>query len=84
MKYVVEWTPPAEDELIALWTAAVDQSLAAAVVHRLEQRLQINPYAGQRRQSSVNRILLSSHIGLLFDMIEDDKKVLVLLVWSIG
>ncbi len=83
MKYTIEWTPPAEDELIAVWTAATDQSLVTAVVHRLEQRLRINPYVGQTRHSSVNRVVLSPPIGIWFDIIEDDKKVLVLSVWSI-
>ena len=81
MKYAVEWSPPTEDELITLWTAASDQSLVTAVVQRLEQRLRINPYVGQVRQSSVNRVVVSSPIGIWFDIIEDDKKVLVLSVW---
>ena len=84
MKYAVEWTAPAEQELITLWTAAADQALVAAVVHRVEQRLQINPYVGKARQSSVNRVVLLTPIGLWFDIIEDDKKVLILSVWSIG
>ena len=83
MKYMVEWTPPAEDELIALWMAAPDQSLVTSVIHQLEKRLEINPYLGQTRQSSANRVVLSSPVGIWFDIIEDDKKVLVLSVWLI-
>jgi hypothetical protein len=84
MNYTVEWTQPAEDELIALWMAAPDQSLMTTAVHRLEQRLQFNPYVGRAHQSSVNRVVLSSPIGIWFDIIEDDRKVLVLSVWPIG
>jgi hypothetical protein len=74
MKYTVEWTSPAEDELIDIWTSATDQGLMTAVVHRLEQRLQINPYVGKTRHSSVNRVVLSLPIGIWFDIIEDDKR----------
>jgi hypothetical protein len=42
MKYTVEWAPPAEDELIALWMAAPDHGLVTAVVHQLEKRLELN------------------------------------------
>ena len=84
MKYTVEWTPPAEDELIALWAASTDQALLTLVIHQLEQRLRLDPYRiGRRRQSSVNRVVLSSPIGMSFEIIEDDKKVLILAIWSI-
>ena len=61
----------------------LDQSLVTSVIHQLEKRLEINPYLGQTRQSSANRVVLSSPVGIWFDIIEDDKKVLVLSVWLI-
>jgi hypothetical protein len=82
MKYTVEWIPPAEDELTALWTTAPDQAMVTAVVQRLEQLLSLDPYrVGESRQSSVSRVVLAPPVGLSFDIIEDDKKVLVLSVW---
>lgn len=84
MKYTVEWIPPTEDELMALWAASPDQALVTSVIHRLEQLLALDPYrVGESRQSSVSRVVLSSPIGMSFDIIEDDQKVLALSVWSI-
>jgi len=84
VSYAVEYLPPAEDELISAWTAAPDQALVTAVVHRLEQLLRINPWrVGRPYQSPLNRVVLASPVGMWFDIVEDDKKVLVLSVWSI-
>ena len=69
---------------MTVWAAAPDRALVSLVVHRLEQLMALDPYrVGESRQSSVSRVALSSPIGLLFDIIEDDKKVLILSVWSI-
>ena len=84
MRYALEWIPPAEDELIVLWTTAPDQALITEVVSHLEKLLSLDPYrVGESRQSSVSRVVLSSPVGLSFDIIEDDKRVLILSIWPI-
>jgi hypothetical protein len=70
--------------LIALWTASADQALVTLVVHQIEMRLRLNPLrTGESRDSSVSRLVLASPVGLWFEVIEDDQKVLVISVWSI-
>jgi|GEM_PF-1731733 len=84
MKYTVEYAPPAEDELVALWTNASDKRLVKATVNRLELPMSPDPkQVGESRGSPLTRIVLSSPLGLWFDIIEDDRKVLVLSVWEI-
>lgn len=83
--YAVVWTPQAEDELAAIWVAAADRQAVTDATHRLEQQLAQNPLGtGESRDSSVHRVKMVPPIGIDFDVIEDDKRVLVQAVWATG
>ncbi len=84
MNYAVTWTPGAEQELAAVWLAAADRGAVAASSHRLDQDLANDPYArGVPRNSSVNRTATDLPLGIDYEIIEDDKKVRILRVWSL-
>ena len=84
MSYTVVWVPPAEEELASVWLAAADRAAVTAAVHRLEQRLVRDPlHTGQVRWSSVQRVVTDPPLGIDFEVIEDDKRVLVQAVWAI-
>jgi hypothetical protein len=56
MNYTVEWTPPAEDELIALWTDATDQNLVTAT-EVLAKVLLADPRPPRKRVPAIPRDL---------------------------
>jgi hypothetical protein len=85
MKYLVSWTPRAEERLASAWLAAPDQKAVTDAAHVLDQHLANDPLRfGESRMSSINRVAWEAPLGIEFDVIEDDKKVLVLTVWLIS
>ena len=78
MNYTVEWTTDAENDLAALWNAAVDQRAVTDASAWLDTRLANDPlHFGQPWASSVHRIAVRDLIGVEFEIIEDDKRVIV-------
>ena len=78
MKYVVVWPDEIAQELAAVWLAAADPSASAASTHRLEQLLERDPlHTGESRGSSVNRVAFDRPVGIAFEVVEDDKRVVV-------
>ena len=84
MNYRVVWPKETLDELAAAWLAAADRDAVTAASHEIDQALGQDPYAcGFRRNSSVNRTLVDYPLGVEYEIIEDDKKVHVVRVWSV-
>jgi hypothetical protein len=85
MNYTVIWEPPAENNLADAWIVAQDRTaITHAASHRLDLALASDPYAiGFATGSSVNRTAIDLPLGIDYEIIEDDKKVRVLRVWSV-
>jgi len=78
MNYQVEWTPAAEQDLADVWNAAADRNAVTAAADWLDRHLARDPlHFGQPWASSVHRIAVRDPIGVEFEVIEDDKRVLV-------
>jgi hypothetical protein len=85
VNYTVTWTQEAEDGLAAAWLAAADRPAVTAASHRLDTALKQDARnLGESRISSIVRIAIGLPLGIEFEIIEDDKKVRVLRVWSIA
>jgi hypothetical protein len=85
MNYAVEWTPEAGSDLAAIWTAAADRSAVTTAAAWLDARLARDPlHTGQPWGSSVHRVAVRDPIGVEFEVIEDDKRVIVHGVFSAG
>jgi hypothetical protein len=85
MNYAVHWTEAALNELAAAWTAATDRNAVTAASHRLDLDLAADPFAiGLARNSSVNRTAVDLPLGVDYEIIEDDKTVRVVRVWSLA
>ena len=85
MSYRVEWTPEAENDLAAIWNAAPDRAAVTAASAWLDSHLAADPlHFGQPWASSVHRIAVRDPIGIEFEVIEDDKLVIVHGVFTIG
>lgn len=83
--YHVEWTPEAENDLAAIWNDAADRNVVTSAAEWLEQHLARDPLRfGNPWGSSVHRIAGRDPIGVEFEVIEDDKRVIVHGVFAIG
>jgi len=78
MNYEVFWTRAAENDLATIWIATRDQAVLTAVAARLEELLADAPLRlGQPRTSSIHRVAYLAPLGVEFQVIEDDKRVIV-------
>jgi hypothetical protein len=78
MKYQILWDSTAEDELTAIWLAAADRTAVTRASAWLDLRLAIHPLElGESRASSVQRVAFHPPLGIEFEVIEDDKRVIV-------
>jgi hypothetical protein len=85
MTYSVSWTPTALNALAAIWNDSTDRNAVTTASHWLEQAIENRPIGfGEARNSSVVRIAFRPPLGIEFEIIEDDKKVRVLRVWSVA
>jgi len=85
MNYRVEWTPEAENDLAGLWNIATDQAGVTAASDWLDRHLSRDPLNfGEPWTSSIHRIAVRDPIGVEFEVIEDDKLLLVHSVFAIG
>jgi hypothetical protein len=84
MSSAAVWAPTAERRLAAVWTAA-DRGAVTAASAWLDTRLASNPLRfGKPIDSSVHRVAVRDPIGVEFEVIEDDKRVIVHGVFGAG
>lgn len=85
MNYDVRWDATAENELAAIWLAARDRAGVTRASAWIEARLATRPLIlGTPRTSSVHRVAFCHPLGVEFDVIEDDKRVIVRAVFAIS
>lgn len=78
MNYEVVWGPVAEQMLAAVWLATVDRGAVTRASSWLDRQLAVDPLRlGESRESSVRRVAFRPPIGIEFEVIEDDKRVIV-------
>jgi hypothetical protein len=83
VRYDVVWAPEAEDELAALWLASTDRPAFSRAVAAVEAALERQPlYLGTPLRSSVQRFLWNLPVGVEFEVVEDDKRVIVLNIFA--
>ena len=84
MNYTVTWLAMAEQDLATVWLAEPDRTAVALAAHRFDDRLGDDPLRfGESRRSSVHRVGFDPPLGVEFEVIEDDKKVIVQAVWFV-
>lgn len=85
MSYRVEWTPEAENDLAAIWSAVPDQRAITDAAAWLDQQLTRRPLAlGEPWVSSIHRIATFGPLGIEYEVIEDDSLVLVHGAFAVG
>lgn len=83
MKYAVTWKDKAEQELAAIWTASGDQDAVTRAADVLDRVLGHAPLrVGESRTSSVHRIAYFPPLGVEYEVIVDDLRVIVQAVFA--
>ncbi len=85
MNYTVTWSEFAEPELAIVWLDAPDRNAVTAASAQADRLLAESPFlVGQSHGSTVCRLAYFGPLGIIFDIIEDDKKVIVQTCWRVG
>ncbi len=83
MRYNVIWGPHAEQMLAAIWLASRDRASVTQATDVIESHLMRSPLrTGEPMSSSVHRFIWLPPIGVEFEVIEDDKRVIVQAVFA--
>jgi hypothetical protein len=83
MRYTVLWTPTAEQELAAIWTASADRSAVTAASKEIDRTLSVDPELKGEVSFDTVRTLVVDPLGVDFEVVEADRIVYVLAVWDI-
>ena len=83
MNYEVIWIGAAENDLAAIWTTASDRTAVSVAAHVIDQELAQNPIGiGDRRTSSVHRVVFRPPLVVEYAVIRDDNRVIVQAVFA--
>ncbi len=81
MNFTVVWTPSAEQQLAALWTAAADRSAVTAAANKIDAELARDPRSAGESRSGTTRVHFVSPLAVYFDIDEAAREVTVWAVW---
>jgi hypothetical protein len=84
MTYTIRWAANAERLLAALWLAAEDRSAVTRASAEIDRVLSRTPLqVGTVQESSVHRIATFDCLAVDYEVIEDDKRVIVQAVFAV-
>ena len=84
MKYTVVWIAEAERKLAAIWGNVTDREAIANAANFLDRQLARNPADVGESRPDGRRIAYCLPLGIRFRILEEDRLVKVLTVWSCG
>lgn len=85
MTFQVDWNRWAEDDLAAIWVSATDRDAVTTAAAWLDEQLARDPLNfGEPWGSSVHRIASEDVIGVEYEVLVDDMRVLVHSVFAVG
>jgi hypothetical protein len=70
--------------LATIWLASSERDAVTRAAALIDRELERHPLTfGESRESSVHRVAFIHPIGIEYEIIEDDKKVIVQGVWAV-
>jgi len=81
MKFTVTWSPKAERDVASLWLAAHDRAEVAKAADLFDAFLRDEAYPLAQAQSNRGHILYYPPLAIHFEIIDEDRLVLVLACW---
>ncbi len=82
MSYDVVWRPAAEDGLADVWAAAADRAAVSEAANEVDRALAQRPWTAGESRVGTTRILIEEPLAVLYEVVEDDRRVFVLDVWQ--
>jgi hypothetical protein len=83
MSYRVVWRTRARNQLARLWLDAADRQEITSISHVIDVRLSLNPLSQGEGRVGTSRILMIEPLVVLFEVIEDDRRVIVEKIWRL-
>jgi plasmid stabilization system protein ParE len=81
MRYQVDWSPQAENDLAALWLDSTQRDAITRAAHEVDQLLRIDAHQRGESRTANSRILFEVPLGVIFHADEERGRVLVVRVW---
>jgi plasmid stabilization system protein ParE len=81
MKFNVQWSPSAEQELAALWNQAADRNEITAAANAIDADLARDPLALGESRGGRTRIVFHAPLAVLFDVNGANHEVTVWDLW---
>ena len=82
MKYTVDWSPTAEQELAALWLDSGRRQEVTRAANLLDDLLRVDAHERGESRAGRTRIMFEAPLAVLFHVTQQEAKVLVAHVWS--
>ena len=83
MRYTVIWLPDAEQELAAIWLAAMDRRVVTQTAHTIDLLLRHDPVTQGESREEDRRILIALPFCVVFRVLEQARRVEVIHVWNV-
>jgi hypothetical protein len=80
--YTVLWKKTALDQLTELWLAAPNRAEINAAVEEIDRLLSADPHHAGKSRTATIRVIFCQPLGAFFEIVDDDRKVNVLRVWT--
>ena len=80
MPYDVRWSDDALERLAELWLDASDPSAVTAANLEIDRRLARDPWSQGESRAGTRRVFVERPLIIAYEIIEDDKRVIVLKV----
>lgn len=85
MSYRVTWQRAAKNDLADIWLNAPDQNAVTMASAEIDRLLKDDPlHIGSAMRSSIHRQLGVPPLGVLYEVVEDDKRMIVQAVFRVG
>jgi plasmid stabilization system protein ParE len=82
MSYDVGWLPDAERELARIWFTASDRNAVTRAANWIDSQLKTDPANEGESRPNGRRILLVAPLGVIFRVVEADRRVVIAHVWQ--
>lgn len=83
MRFTVTWLPSADAELAQIWIDSSDRKLVTLAAKEIERQLSNDPLNIGESRGGNERIVIERPLGVLVEVLEDDRLAKVLHVWRI-
>lgn len=83
MKYEVIWAGRSEELLADFWMRAANRAAVTTAANSIDHMLARNPWKVGVAKFGTMRVVIEDPLIVLFEIIEDDRRVRVMDVWRV-